>query len=643
MDILLKLTIFLPLISGIINGIWCKKISNCKASLISIVAILLAAIYAFMIFVHCGINKHLIHITLFKWIKIAGLNVSWAIYADPLTALMMLLVTAVSAVVHIYSLGYMADDKNLAKFLSYLSLFTFCMLALVSADNFLQLFFGWEGVGVCSYLLIGYYYHKAEANNAAIKAFIVNRVGDFAFIIGIIMIFLYTGSLEFKHVFSAAKELSQMPLEFIGYNFSVLDVICLMLFLGCMGKSAQIGMHVWLPDAMEGPTPVSALIHAATMVTAGVFVVARCSFMFEYSPIILCFITIIGAITCLFAALIAITQTDIKKIIAYSTCSQLGYMFFACGVSAYEAGIFHLFTHGFFKALLFLSAGSVIHSCHEQDIFNIGGIWRKMPFTYANFWLGSLAIVGIFPFAGFYSKDLVLESAYVSGGVGNFAFILGLIAAILTAIYSLKIIILTFHGKTKLSTEQYNNVHESPLIMNIPLVVLIFGAMFIGMLGYYILHIPQHNGFFSNSIFNLHIARTMHHIAFIIQCLPLVAGMLGALIGIYIYAKNLHNNMAKKAGVIYRVIKNKFFFDEFFDRIFVTKICYLSKISNYFDKMVIDRFGPNGFAVITRLFSKGTSMLQTGYIYNYVFYIICSLVICITFFVIRYLQAVGVN
>ena len=637
MELMLKLIVFLPLISGLVNGIFCKKFSNQIASVISSGAIVIAAICAVFVFNKAGIEQDAIHIILTSWININSINVSWAIYVDQLTAIMMLLVTSVSAVVHIYSLGYMSDDKNLPKFLSYLSLFTFFMLALISADNFLQLFFGWEGVGLCSYLLIGYYYEKASANNAAIKAFVVNRVGDFAFIVGIVMIALYTGSLDFEHVFVLAENLAQTDLEILGMNFIVLDVICLMLFLGCMGKSAQIGMHVWLPDAMEGPTPVSALIHAATMVTAGVFLVARCSFMFEYSPSVLQFITVIGGVTCLFAALVAIAQTDIKKIIAYSTCSQLGYMFFACGVSAYHAGVFHLVTHGFFKALLFLSAGSVIHACHEQDVFKMGALRKKLPITYANFWVGSLAIIGIFPFAGFYSKDLVLESAYAVGGVGSLAFVLGIIAAILTAAYSLKIIMLTFHGKTKLSKKAFDHAHESPKIMNVPLLILVTGTLFAGMFGHYILNISNPNGFFAGSIFNLNIGEHDHYVSLGIQLLPLIVGISGALFGIYVYSSNMSEKIASQMKYTYCILKHKFFFDEVFDRVFVKTTKHLSNWSRKFDIKIIDRFGPNGFSVAARGFSWCMCQIQTGYIFNYAFYIIFAIVVCITVFVAKYL------
>jgi NADH-quinone oxidoreductase subunit L len=632
-----KLIIFLPLISGIFNGVFCKKLSNNQASFTAIIPIILSAVCASYVFVAAGINKETIHIIITKWINIESVSVNWAIYVDQLTAIMFILVTFVSAIVHLYSLGYMKDDKNLPKFLSYLSLFTFFMLALVSADNFLQLFFGWEGVGLCSYLLIGYYYQKDSANNAAVKAFIVNRIGDFAFIMGIVITLIYASTVEFSGVFGQSQDLANTAITILGYEFKVLDIICLMLFIGCTGKSAQIGMHVWLPDAMEGPTPVSALIHAATMVTAGVFLIARCSFMFEYSPNVLAIITLVGAITCLFAATIAIAQTDIKKIIAYSTCSQLGYMFFACGVSAYQAGIFHLVTHGFFKALLFLSAGSVIHSTCEQEIFKIGGIWQKMPITYANFWVGSLAIIGIFPLAGFYSKDLILESAYIASGVGVFAFVLGILAALLTAIYSLKIIMVTFHGKTTLPEDIFSHVHESPKIMNTPLLVLVAGALFSGMLGYYILSIDSPLGYFSGSIFNLHTAPHDHHVSLFIQLLPLMVGVTGSIIGIYCYRGNTYQKISNNFNLIYCVLKNKYFFDELYDKIFIKFTKVLSCLAGYFDIKVIDRFGPNGFAHLTRGISWCICRFQTGYIVNYVLYIIFTLVLCITIFVFKYL------
>lgn len=632
-----KLIIFLPLISGIFNGIFCKKIRNSEASIVSSLAIVASAACAFKIFLVAGVNKEVVHVFISKWIYLGSVSINWSIYVDQLTAIMFLLVTFVSSVVHIYSLGYMHDDKNLPKFLSYLSLFTFFMLALVSADNFLQLFFGWEGVGLCSYLLVGYYYQKESANKAAIKAFLVNRVGDFAFIIGAVIIILYTGSIEFKQVFMQNIALSEMKMDILGHEFVVLDVICLMLFIGATGKSAQIGMHVWLPDAMEGPTPVSALIHAATMVTAGIFLVARCSPMFEYSKSVLVVITVVGAVTCLFAASIAIAQTDIKKIIAYSTCSQLGYMFFACGVSAYQVGIFHLVTHGFFKALLFLSAGSVIHATHTQEVFEMGGIWKKMPMTYANFWMGSLAIIGIFPLAGFYSKDLVLEAAYSSGGVGEFAFTLGILAAILTAIYSFKIIVVVFHGKTRLTESAFDHVHEAPKVMNMPLLILVAGTLFSGMIGYYLLAINNPAGYFSGAIFNLNENHEEHHVSMLIQNLPLIVGITGSLIGIYCYKCSLNQKISEIFKPIYLLLKNKYFFDELYEKTVIGFTNALSRWSGCFDVRVIDRFGPNGFGHFTRGLSWCVSQFQTGYLFSYALYVIFSLMLCITIFVFKYL------
>lgn len=637
MDFVAKLVIFLPLLSGVINGVYCKRITNCVAGYVAAGSLGLTAISACVLFFHAGVEKQLVHVVLSSWIHTGDLDVHWAIYVDQLTAIMFVLVTIVSAVVHIYSLGYMADDDNLPKFLSYLSLFTFFMLALVSGDNFLQLFFGWEGVGLCSYLLIGYYFKKDSANQAAIKAFVTNRVGDFALIIGIVLIFWHVGSIDFAKVFAHAKELSHQNLEVMGVNYPLLDVICLLLFIGCMGKSAQIGLHVWLPDAMEGPTPVSALIHAATMVTAGVFLLARCSFMFEYSPNVLAIITVVGAVTCLFAASVAIAQEDIKKIIAYSTCSQLGYMFFACGVSAYQVGVFHLVTHGFFKALLFLSAGSVIHACHEQDIFKMGGLRKKLPITYANFWLGSLAIIGIFPLAGFYSKDLVLESAYAAGGMGSIAFILGLVAAILTAIYSMKIILLTFHGETRLSHESFDHAHESPRIMNLPLMMLVLGTIFSGMIGAYVLHIDDPKGYFAGSMFNLHAAsHDHHHIDFIIKIMPLVVGVAGMMIGYFFYKGDRYLCMASKLKPIFIILKNKYYFDEIYNQLFVKTTNTLSKVLALFDIKVIDKFGPNGFSLTTRAFSWCVCQIQTGYIFNYTLYIILAVIACITVFLVKY-------
>ncbi|MDD9335338.1 MAG: NADH-quinone oxidoreductase subunit L [Rickettsiaceae bacterium] len=629
------LTVMLPLISGIINGLFCQCFSKKQAAFIATIAISLSAILASLIFYNVAVHKVVIHLILAKWLVVGEININWAIYVDQLTAIMFIVVTWISAVVHIYSLGYMADDDGLPKFLSFLSLFTFFMLALVSADNFVQLFFGWEGVGLCSYLLIGFWYQKESANKAAIKAFIVNRVGDFAFILGIITIIVYFGVVDFASVFDKAESLSKMQLSILGFKATVIDVVCLLLFLGCMGKSAQIGLHIWLPDAMEGPTPVSALIHAATMVTAGVFLVARCSYLFEYSIGVLHFIAIIGGITCIFAATIAIVQDDIKKIIAYSTCSQLGYMFLACGVSAYNAGIFHLVTHAFFKALLFLSAGSVIHACHEQNIFKIGGLKDKMPITYCNFLIGSLALIGIYPLAGFYSKDAILELAYSSGGIGTIVFILGILAAVLTAIYSMKIILLVFHGKTRLTID-INHVHESPHIMNGPLSLLVAGSFLAGMIGYYILFFDKPNGYFLDSIFNIHIYQILAiHPPLYIKLLPMVSGLIGIVLGIYFY-RRIKEKI--KIGFIEKLLVHKYYFDEVYDFVIVRLVTNLSKLCNLMDQRVIDRFGPNSFAKTVNYFGFLVSRSQTGYVFNYTLYIVLCIVVYITFFIIGILR-----
>ena len=652
MEFIATLIITLPLISSIINGILYKKLTDARAGIISSIAIAIASICALCVFVHSGINQNIIHITFYKWFTISELKVHFAMYIDQLTAIMFIVVTLVSSVVHIYSFDYMKGDGNLPKFLSYLSLFTFFMLMLVASDNFMQLFFGWEGVGVCSYLLIGYYSHKDSANNAAIKAFLVNRIADFAFIIGIIMILINTHTLDFATLFHkgsfviyngnnhvnfdypAFASLVQNSVEFWGVKLSLLDITCLLLFIGCMGKSAQIGLHVWLPEAMEGPTPVSALIHAATMVTAGIFLVARCSFLFEYSPIVLQIITIIGSITCIFAASVAIAQSDIKKIIAYSTCSQLGYMFFALGVSAYQAGIFHLVTHGFFKALLFLSAGSVIHACHEQNVFKMGGLRKKMPITYTNFWIGSLAIIGIYPLAGFYSKDMILESALESGSfVGNFAFVLGIIAAILTAIYSLKIIILVFHGKTNLSQITYDAAHEATNIMNIPMILLTAGALFSGMFGFYILNISNPFGYFKGNMLNLHIRDAVHRLPLYLQTLPLIVGIVGAVIGYYSFKTNIYKHIASNFSFIHNILKSKFLFDEIYEICIIKPFKYISLLSRIFDIQIIDRFGARSSAYIVRILSSLACQVQTGYIFNYALYIILALMLCMSFII----------
>ena len=475
------LIILLPLLGSIL-GYYSKPLGDRFSEIIPTLLVIASAILSAIVFYRGIIFDEYSNYIIFEWIKSGSFKVNWSVNIDPLSSVMLVVVTSVSSLVHIYSIGYMSHDPHRPRFMSYLSLFTFSMLMLVVSDNFLQLFFGWEGVGLCSYLLIGFWYKKESANNAAIKAFLVNRVGDFGFAIGIFLIFYFFGTVNYNEVFVKASELTVKEINFLGFNVNLITLICLTLFIGAMGKSAQFLFHTWLPDAMEGPTPVSALIHAATMVTAGVFLVVRCSPLFEYSQIALNFVAIIGMITALFAASVALVQNDIKKIIAYSTCSQLGYMFFAAGVGAYHVAIFHLFTHAFFKALLFLGSGSVIHAFKdEQDIRLMGGVWKKLPYTWLLMLIGTLALTG-FPFlSGFYSKDAIIEFAFFKNTtIGQYAMTIGIFTAFLTAIYSWRLFFKTFHGSYNNKTLPIEKTHESPLVMLVPLVLLSIGAIFAG-------------------------------------------------------------------------------------------------------------------------------------------------------------------
>ena len=511
--------VFMPLLGAFAAYFGGKQLGDSFAQVISSSLMVSSAIFSLIVFQDVVFAKNIYQIHLLDWIQIGNLQSNWSLYVDSVTAVMLVVVTSVSAVVHLYSIGYMAQDASVPRFMSYLSLFTFFMLMLVTSDNILQLFFGWEGVGLCSYLLIGFWYHKPSANAAAIKAFIVNRVGDLAFMLGIATLFMTFDSIYFKDIFAKATQ-----------GASNIDLICLLLFIGAMGKSAQIGLHTWLPDAMEGPTPVSALIHAATMVTAGVFLVIRFSPLFELSPSVLTFITYIGAATAIFAASIALVQNDIKKIIAYSTCSQLGYMFFACGVGAYPVALFHLMTHAFFKALLFLGAGNVIHAMHhEQDITKMGGLWNKIPVTYTLMLIGSLALAGIYPFAGYFSKDLILEVSYAHGSdAGMMAFSLGLVGAFCTAFYSWRLLFLTFHGECK-----YKDAHEAPRIMVWPLFILALGAIFSGMLAVKMgILTPE---FWNNSLIISSIIEKAHHVPEFIKLVPLFASVAGILLAYVFY------------------------------------------------------------------------------------------------------------
>jgi len=639
---LAKLIVFLPLLGFLLPAIALQIFAKHRvlvdnfAKYFSTFCLFLSATFAVVVFYKFYHDRTSQSYHLFNFINIGKFVVDWEIYLDSLTALMFVIVTLVSFVVHLYSIGYMHHDKSLARFMSYLSLFTFFMLALVSSDNFLQLFFGWEGVGVASYLLIGFWFKKSSANNASIKAFITNRVGDLALILGIALIYATFQTVNFQDVFSLVCHKTGDNFTLFGKNISSIDAICLLLFIGAMGKSAQIGLHVWLADAMEGPTPVSALIHAATMVTAGVFLLVRCSSLFEASPFALNVVACVGAVTALFAATIAFTQTDIKKIIAYSTCSQLGYMFFACGVSAYSSAIFHLATHAFFKALLFLSAGSVIHALHhQQDITKMGGIAKKLPITCAMMWLGSLALAGIPPLAGYYSKDAILEFAFASHHpFGKFAFYMGIASAFLTAFYSWRLLFLVFHGKTKLDQHTFDHVHEPPKTMLIPLFILAIGSIFAGYFGYKYLNLASATQNFlleaiMSSFNKFTIYNEMHHLPTFIKSLPLIVGVVGIFIAwfLYIFATNLPQKIAKKCSWLYKISFNKWYFDEIYQILLIKPLFCLAKFSwKVIDSIIIDGI-VNACGKICQTASVGCSKIQNGIISNYATITILSLVL----------------
>ena len=640
--------VFLPLLGFFIAGLFSfissnKKIDTASQIITAVLVSIVAVLSAYAFFAH--INDHSVtHIKLFDWIAVGTFVVSWSIYVDPVTRIMLVVISSVSALVHIYSIGYMSHDNSKPRFMAYLSLFTFAMLALVTADNFLQLFFGWEGVGLASYLLIGFWYNKPTANAASIKAFVVNRVGDFGLALGIFAIFYLFGTLDYAEVFQKSADLAlgksdlSSSINFLGYEIGSLNLICFLLFIGAMGKSAQIFLHTWLPDAMEGPTPVSALIHAATMVTAGVFLLVRCSPMYDLTPDILSFITFIGATTAIFAASIGLVQNDIKRIIAYSTCSQLGYMFFAVGVGAYGAAMFHLFTHAFFKALLFLGAGSVIHAVNdEQDIRKMGGLSNYVPFTHMLMIVGTISLMG-FPFtAGYYSKDAIIESAYLaSSGFSSYAFIIGLLGVVMTSFYSWRLIFLTFNGPIRVNEKDIPNIHESPNVMLLPLIVLAIGALFSGFFFKDFFIGSAAESFWGHSIALHH--HDHHHIPFLIYYAPMMLGFLGLFLAWYMYLKNktIANNIAKLNEPLYQFLLNKWYFDELYDFIFVRPA---KMIGNFFwkifDGYIIDGFGPDGIAKTVLILSNRAKKIQTGYIYHYAFAILIGVSLFITYFIYR--------
>ncbi len=638
-------TVFLPLIGAIIAGFFGRVIGDRGAYRVSSILLCISALLSCILFYDVALQSNPRTVELLQWVNSGAFEFAWSLKIDTLTAVMLVVVTVVSAVVHVYSIGYMANDRSIPRFFAYLSLFTFFMLMLVTADNLIQLFFGWEGVGLCSYLLIGFWYDRPTANAAAIKAFLVNRVGDFGFALGIFAIFFLFGTVHLDSIFSAASAQADARLVFLGGEFHALTVICLLLFVGAMGKSAQLGLHTWLPDAMEGPTPVSALIHAATMVTAGVFMVCRMSPLFEYSDLALAVVAIVGGATAFVTATIGLTQTDIKRVIAYSTCSQLGYMFFAAGVSAYPAAMFHLMTHGFFKALLFLGAGSVIHAfSDEQDMRNMGGVWRMIPVTYVYMWIGSLALAGIgipgvFGMAGFYSKDVIIESAWAAGtGAGSFAFWAGLAAAFMTAFYSWRVIFMTFHGEARCDERTLAHVHESPKVMIVPLAVLALGSIVAGAVAVNVFVGEGMASFWGDSILILpaHGAlEASHHVPLLVKLSPLVLALAGIALAWWMYIRkpDMAAIWAEKLRPAYLLSFNKWYFDELYDRLIVRPAFVLGRgLWKSGDEGLIDGIGPNGVAETTRRFSLRASALQSGYLYHYAFAMLIGVVALITWY-----------
>ena len=632
------LLVFLPLVASFIVGIFGRILGDKISQFITCSFVLISSALSIYIFSDVAINSNTYNLKIFNWITSGGLVLNWSINIDTLTSVMLVVVTSVSALVHVYSVGYMSHDPDKPRFMSYLSLFTFMMLMLVTSDNFLQLFFGWEGVGLASYLLIGFWYKKPSANSAAIKAFVVNRVGDFGLAIGIFLIFKYTGSVNFVDVFKAIPTLLDKNISMLGIEASLINFICIFLFIGAMGKSAQIFLHTWLPDAMEGPTPVSALIHAATMVTAGVFLVVRCSPIFEYSPFVLNIIVLVGATTAFFAGTIGLVQNDIKRVIAYSTCSQLGYMFFAAGLGAYHIAIFHLFTHAFFKALLFLGAGSVIHAFNdEQDMRNMGGVWKKIPYTYSLMIIGTLALTG-FPFlSGFFSKDAIIETAYNSTSFfAGYAVTIGVLTAFMTSLYSWRLIFMTFHGTYNNKNISLSKVHESPAVMLVPLLFLALGAIFAGYAfkDYFIG--SQFIQFWSSSIFFLKEFVLLHPPLWFLLLTPILV-LLAIPLSYYFFVKDKKSldGFVEINKPFYNFLVNKWYFDELYDFLFVKPA---KKIGTFFwkigDGTIIDGFGPDGLAKLVKLVSDKAVQFQSGFLYHYAFVILIGLSILLTYMMI---------
>lgn len=653
--------VFLPLLGFLIVGLFGNRLGARPSELITSGFMVVAAILSWIAFFSVALGEHeTVTVHVLRFLDLGALQADWTLRIDTLTAVMLIVVNTVSTLVHIYSIGYMHHDPHRPRFFAYLSLFTFAMLMLVTSDNLVQMFFGWEGVGLASYLLIGFWYHKPSANAAAMKAFIVNRVGDFGFLLGIFGVFVLFGTVDFNTIFAnaptyipaeGAGEAGGAVLNFLGYQLdkqSALTVTCLLLFMGAMGKSAQVPLHTWLPDAMEGPTPVSALIHAATMVTAGVFMLARLSPLFEHSHTALTFVTFIGALTAIFAATVGLVQNDIKRVIAYSTCSQLGYMFVALGLGFYSAAIFHLFTHAFFKALLFLGSGSVIHAVSdEQDMRKMGGLRKLIPTTYWMMVIGTIALTGvgipatIIGTAGFFSKDAIIEGAFVGhNAFATLAFTLLVIAAVFTSFYSWRLIFMTFHGKPRASHEVMHHVHESPPVMLVPLYILAVGALFAGVVFHDFFIGEAYNEFWKGALYTLpenEILEHFHHVPLLVKLAPFLAMLIGFFTAyqFYIRSPETPRRLAESQPGLYQFLLNKWYFDELYDFLFVRPA---KRIGHFLwktgDGRIIDGLGPDGLSARVQDITRSVVRLQTGYLYHYAFVMLIGVAALVTWMMV---------